>query len=371
MGRSWLRRSGTTLIYVTMCFPVMMAFSAGAVDYSRAQMAKTELQTAADAACRFAAAGMINSSTKATTAYNQALAVCNESLVDGRKPTCATSDITVGIWNETSRTFTASTNNSLINSVRVTLSYTVGGTGSLPLFTTAIGGRPLTIRATAIAMAENNSTTITIPSSGNLWLAGMPNNSTTTNLQSNTSKNDSNGSPGNVKQRPLEVSLSSLGLQAGDMLSFEGLTGTASNDGGNSGFTGPDGQTWYNVAVGAAPSNSKPNNSVNGIANTRAPLSAVMAVFMNNNAPNSTSAPATLDFGTADAQSYRTLSPLNKQPFFIGDGKAQTTGEVQMVTVPAGATRVFFGMMDAWQWNDNVGDFTMNVYRSTVVTTVK
>jgi hypothetical protein len=44
---------------------------------------------------------------------------------------------------------------------------------------------------------------------------------------------------------------------------------------------------------------------------------------------------------------------------------------VQRIIVPPGATRVFIGMMDAWQWNDNVGNFKFNVYGRKNVTTVK
>lgn len=365
------RRSGTVLVYVTFALPTFVAFSALAVDFGRVQLVKTQLQTVTDAAGRFAAAGMVSSSTKGTTAYAQALAVCNDSIVDGRTPTCSTSDVAVGIWNNQSRTFTVSTNAASINAVRVTLAYTVGGTGSTPLLISAIGGRPLTVRATTVVTGINNSTTITIPSSGNMWLAGMPDNTVTTNLQGNATRYDNNGTSGNAKQRPLEAKLADLGVQPGDTLSFEGLSGTASNDGGNSGYTGPDGKTWYNVAVGAAPAGSKPNNSVNGIANARAPLSGVMAVFMDDSSPTSTGAPATLDFNTSAQRSYKTLAPLKKQPFFVGDGKTEDTGEVQQITIPAGATRVFFGMMDAWQWNDNVGNFKMKVYRQTIITTVK
>jgi hypothetical protein len=40
--------------------------------------------------------------------------------------------------------------------------------------------------------------------------------------------------------------------------------------------------------------------------------------------------------------------------FFIGDGKT-STGEHHRVMVPEGAARLYFAVMDIYQWNNNSG----------------
>jgi hypothetical protein len=93
-------------------------------------------------------------------------------------------------------------------------------------------------------------------------------------------------------------------------------------------------------------------------------------VFLGDAAPNTTPAPAALDFSLHTQRDYLNLSPVVKQPFFVGDGKT-SWGEVQNIRIPAGATRIFLGMMDAWQWNDNTGSFRLKFYRGQTVSTVQ
>jgi len=360
---------GSALAYFIILIPVIMGMLAISVDLGRVTLAKAQAQSTADAAARYAAMGMASSNTKQTTAYNQARLVCAESRVDGRVPTLASTDVTVGIWDSVTRTFTPSSDATLINAARVQVNQSIGATGSTPMFAQAMGLGAKPVSAASIAMAVTLGTEVIAPSSGNLWLAGMPDNTSVTNLQNNAGCYDNSGTSANPKQRPITVSLTSLGLQPGDNVSFEGLSGTGSNGGGGSG-TGPDGNQGWMVALGNSAPNSVPSNNANGIANVRAPISSVMAVFLDDYAPNTSAAPSGLDFGTAAQRDYRTLSPQLKQPFFIGDGKT-STGEVQRIRVPTGATRVYLGMMDAWQWNDNVGSFRMNFYRATTISTVK
>jgi hypothetical protein len=55
-----------------------------------------------------------------------------------------------------------------------------------------------------------------------------------------------------------------------------------------------------------------------------------------------------------------TYSPLLQQVFFIGDG--QTIGTIpQTFIAPAGATRLFVGTMDSYQWNNNLGSLAVTV----------
>lgn len=359
------------MLYALMALPVVIGAAMFAVDWGRVVLAQDELQTAADAAARYAAVGVVTSSSKSTTAYSQALAVCNDLRVDGRPITLQTTDVQVGIWNDQTRTFTPSNaNNSTIDAVKVTVRQTLGGNGSVPLLSQMIGGGERTITRSAVARAIVTETEVVSPSQGNIWLAGMPYNTQITNLQGNATRYDNSGNNGNRKQRPEEVSLTNLGLEPGDVVSFEGLSGVGSNGGGSSN-TGPDGQTSrVPVTLGNANASTIPTNSVNGIANVRAPLAACMAVFLGDGQPDSSPAPTCLDFGLHTQRDYLNISPELKQPFFVGDGKT-SWGEVQYIRIPTGATRIFLGMMDAWQWNDNTGNFRLKFYRGRTVTTVQ
>jgi Flp pilus assembly protein TadG len=357
------------MLYALLALPVVIGMAVYAVDLGRVVLAQDELQTAADAAARYAAIGVVTSSNKSATAYSQAVAVCGDLRVDGRAITLSAADVQTGIWDAQARTFTPNSSSNSINAVKVTVRQTLGGTGSVPMLSQAIGGTAKTISRSSIAYAVVTETEVVSPSQGNLWLAGAADNTQITNLQNNPTRYDNSGNSTNRLQRPEEVSLTALGLQPGDVVSFEGLSGVGSN-GGGSGNTGPDGQTNRPVTLGNSNATTVPNNSVNGIANVRAPLAACMAVFLGNGSPDATAAPSCLDFGLQSQRDYLNLSPELKQPFFVGDGKT-SWGEVQYIRIPQGATRIFLGMMDAWQWNDNTGNFRLKFYRGRTVTTVQ
>ena len=70
-----------------------------------------------------------------------------------------------------------------------------------------------------------------------------------------------------------------------------------------------------------------------------------------------------LDFSTQASQDYNSLSPKLKQPFFIGDGET-SSGAVQGIVVPQGATRMFFGTMDGHEWSNNTGGYTATISQS-------
>ncbi len=71
---------------------------------------------------------------------------------------------------------------------------------------------------------------------------------------------------------------------------------------------------------------------------------ALVGVFLGAAQP--ATAPARLDFSTnAIGENFTTLAPALGQVFFIGDG-ATSGGIAQQFTVPAGATRLFFGVPD-------------------------
>lgn len=362
-------RHGVSLIYTTVALAVLLGFAVLAVDSGRLILAKAQLQDAADSAARYAAIGLVSSSTPAATAQQHAVAVLSQFRVDGGALASSNYTVTVGTWNEGDRKFTANTFNP--NAVKVDLAFTLAEGGRPKLFATALGSNATGIlRSSSIATASVGSQQFEPPASGNLWLSTAAAGTVNKNFRNDASHVwDYAGSEGNARQSPLEIELDNLSLKPGDALSFEGLSGTAiyvENGGQNS----ADGLQSYIVQLGKTSPSTVPTNSYNGMSNVRAPIGAIMAVFLNDNPSSSGSAPSCLDFNTSTQRDYSTLSPQLKQVFFVGDGK-RTNGEVQRIVVPPGATRVFIGMMDAWQWNDNVGNFKFNVYGRKNVTTVK
>lgn len=177
---------------------------------------------------------------------------------------------------------------------------------------------------------------VTVPGTADPWLAGMPPGST--------------ASITDVAPAQSPVQILGLPIIPGLTLTFQ-ATGLVT-DRPAAPFFGPDGDdSRLRLHLTGAE---------NGIANVIAPIDALMGVFLGPDQPNLTPAPGALDFGTPASRDYLTLFPALKQVFFIGDGL--TSGGVQQqVIVPAGATRLFLGPMDAVEWSNNVGSFTVQV----------
>jgi hypothetical protein len=181
---------------------------------------------------------------------------------------------------------------------------------------------------------------ITIPGTANPWLAGVPDGST--------------AAGGDVAPDQSPV-LAPMTITPGIALSFS-ATGFANNDSG--GGVGPDGKAEYQF-----------HTAENGIADGNMPLSALAGVFLDQSQPDQSALPPILDFGAGgnvpDGTNYTNLSPQLKQVFFVGDG--QTDGGVaQQVIPPAGATRVFLGIMDGSQYNNNSGEFEVEISDGTL-----
>src|SRR5262249_29637232 len=101
----------------------------------------------------------------------------------------------------------------------------------------------------------------------------------------------------------------------------------------------------------------------NGIADITAPFASLLGVFLGSDQLDQSAAPPPLDFRTSANRDYLVLAPALKQPFFIGDGLT-TSGVVQQVIAPVGASRLFLGVMDQYQWSDNEGAFTVGVAKN-------
>ena len=103
--------------------------------------------------------------------------------------------------------------------------------------------------------------------------------------------------------------------------------------------------------------------STNGISGATWLATALVGVFLDDNLPTSSPAPADLDFSpSGTGTNFTTLSPALQQAFFIGDGLTGTgTGDAQSFAVPAGATRLYLGTADGTGWSNNTGSFSVTI----------
>jgi hypothetical protein len=94
------------------------------------------------------------------------------------------------------------------------------------------------------------------------------------------------------------------------------------------------------------------NGGISGVQHGELTLFLV-GVFLDDDEPGDP-APPRLDFSNdALTDDFLELAPALRQTFFIGDGLAG--GSEQIFHVPAGATRLFLGFADAFDFGDPIG----------------
>jgi hypothetical protein len=180
--------------------------------------------------------------------------------------------------------------------------------------------------------------TVRIPGTSNPYLAGMPRGSIS--------------AFGDISPResPVLVDLSLAGAAA--------VTCTASGLVQHSPyvpprFDPPNGSDLTRHLVGSG--------AENGISDVNAPIDSLVGVFLDDDRPDTSPAPPALDFHRIGL-GFLSLSPQLKQVFFIGAGTVRGKKPVaRRFLVPKGATRLFLGTMDGFQWNNNQGSFTVTV----------
>ena len=341
-GRIRARR-GNVLIFTAAALVVMIGFVSFAVDLGRAQLAKTQLASAADAAARSAAWGLADG-----TSVSRAIAAAADNTVDGTTLVLQSADVTIGTWNSSTRTFTAGGSSPRAVKV-VAYRNTARGTAIPLVFASVLGKKTIDLSATSIATyTAGSTTTLTAPSSGNPWLAGMP---------AGTTGNWYDSAPNNS---PAQIT--GISITPGAKLNF-GFTGSASYYPGTQPFD-PDGNTGWIINNYAGREHGK--------SQLNAPLGAVVGIFLDDRQPDQAgSPPPDLDFSTAASRDFATLSPQLRQPFFIGNGVRADGTTKQDFIVPAGATRFYLGIMDGQQWSDNAGSLSSTVVNRGRVTLVK
>ncbi|MFO0897485.1 MAG: Ig-like domain-containing protein [Pirellulales bacterium] len=191
---------------------------------------------------------------------------------------------------------------------------------------------------------------VNVPATSNLWLAGMPDGSTASGLDSAPA------------QSPVQV----LGVPVtgGDSLQFQSSGGASS---------GAQGGLLY-PADGSSVFVQHGSGAENGLANIVAPLNSLVGVFLSDDSPAGLPTPWwSLDFrsnsgNVPNGTDFVDLQPLLRQPFFIGDGSA-TDGTPQLIRVPQDATRLFLGVMDGNASFNNLGAFQVEVSSPAIIPT--
>ena len=346
------------MVYAVAAMTVLIGGASLAVDYGRYVVAKSELQAAADSAARYAAAGLANNLNGTNAAAANAVASALQNKVDGDPIACvAAEDVEIGIWKENKRQFKVK--NSGQNAVHVTLRRTRTRGNPIQLgFAGIFGFRTIDIEASAVAYidfgANRSDYDYRVPATSNLWLAGMPNGTVS--------------NPGNPHNNPdyapsaSPVYADGMPVNPGQSISFDSVNGSAKNDVNNKDLYTADGNAGWNVNMFAG--------SEHGKSDIKAPINCIIAVFLSDNNPASEGAPpATLDFTSTSKRDFLSLSPLLRQTFFVGDGR-RDGGEVQRFVVPPGATRMFIGTMDGYEWNNNAGEFNVTAHVAGRITLV-
>jgi hypothetical protein len=175
---------------------------------------------------------------------------------------------------------------------------------------------------------------VQVPATANPWLAGMSNGSIARR--------------GDRAPHESPVDVAHITVEGADIFSFS-ATGSA-NHGTTLPSFPPNGEDLTSHYLGAE----------NGIADVAAPFASLIGVFLGPDQPNQSPAPQALDFTSAKSRDYEMLAPALKQPFFIGNGLT-TSGTAKQIIAPAGATRLWLGVMDEYYWTDNKGSFAVQV----------
>lgn len=396
-------RHGATLLYTSICLIGLFAIVSLAVDWGRVQVAQSQLQTTADAAARYAVVALRNDNGNGSAAKSNAAAIVAQNKVDGVTAAIDTSkDVEIGTWDSKKKTFTATNNTNTANAVRITLQRSESRGNPIPLtFAPLIGRRNASISAQSVAVMDftafgNNANAgagygtfkYYVPATSNPWLSGMPagtvankNNpagnpdyagseyiddgtgqSRNKGNNGNNSGNGNGSSGGNWSswgdysgKKGSPIRAGTIPVVPGATLTFDGVNGGANNFSSTTLYDGDGNKDWVVDNYG---------KSENGMSNVKAPINSVVAVFLSDTQPDyAGKIPDVLDFTSADSRDFTSLSPKLRQVFFIGNGR-RDNGEVQRFVIPKGATRMYIGTMDGWEWNNNTGGFEVTAHLS-------
>ena len=362
------------VIYAVIIMVALTGFVSLGVDYGRYELCHTQLHTAAMAAARAGAGTLPYGSS---VANSTALTTASQNTVDGQSVVNGSAfTVTVQFLQWTSKTnFTVLTpaKYSMANAIKVTISYTVPLT-----FGQIIGISPKPAVQSSVAEFNAVTTTATVGANSNLWLSGEPTGTTASQPDPNFAGQGVNSdhkwqydiagpvggtaADGEPYESPVQVGINVI---PGSVITLTNVSGMSSNDGLTAPNHTADGSTAGGVQI--QDDLASGGTSEHGIADVQTPIDSLNAVFLNNNVPDGTAAPTPLNFSTQASRDYTSITPQLKQPFYVGTGET-SGGQQQEIVVPAGATRMFLGNMDGWEWSNNVGSFSVTITQYSVST---
>lgn len=371
-------RRGMALVYVLVMMTTLIGICSLALDYAHMQVVNEQLQNATDAAARAAVQQLPNGTSAATSA---ATTVATENTVDDHS--ISSSQVTVQLLNWISPTnYTVVSSATSANAVKVSIS------DSTPyFFATVLGFHTYLASQSSTAEEIIQTSTQYVSTFSNPWLAGEP-----TGTEASQPDPGFKGQGVN-KEHPWEYDvagpngeydsagepyaspvLAGITVTPGATITLSNVTGQGNNDFTNSSeYDATGNASGYEANYDDAASNGVAEH---GIADVTMPINAVNAVFLGNSVPDSTAAPATLDFSTQVERDYTAgsnngvtlngqFAPQPKQVFYVGNGLT-STGKPESFVVPAGATRLYFGTMDGWEWSNNSGGFSVTLTQTSI-----
>jgi hypothetical protein len=395
-------------LWAIFAMMILSTLAAISVDWGRILVAKSQLQQAVDAAARYGTATL---EIDPAGAVEKAHAVLDQNPVDGKVIPRAFRTIECGEWNPIDGTFTVlAATDPKVNAVRCSVTLPGGAGGIGTAFAKETGSeqwgsaRVGTTASATAALQGNILANTTVPATSNLWLAGMP--AGTVSNPFNPHKNpdiagsdDTSDAHSVRKASPLNVHQLKLGSGELDRLSFYSINGGAQHT-STGALDTADGSTKKRAtnryAKGLYDKKLKPlagqskgsydvldldvpqangtvarNGGEHGKANMQAPYNCLVGVFLGPARPEVGQEPPSLDFWSdPDSREFDRIEPLIAQPFFIGDGR-NSDGTEQVFVVPDGATRLYLGVMDSYEWGNNQGHFKTVIKKPGRVTLVE
>lgn len=156
---------------------------------------------------------------------------------------------------------------------------------------------------------------------------------------------------GPTPEEILETLPPGIGVNAGDVIQAldPAIGGISFFNGFGGTLFGPGGNALSGSSL----------TSFGGISAYQGPQGPLVGVFLNDDVPDGI-APAGLDFTPVGfGTDFLALSPDLAQVFYIGDGKT-SGGVFQSFTAPAGATRLFLGIPDGFNFGGPPGAYDDN-----------
>jgi len=337
-------RPGSALPYVVVSMIGLIGIASIGIDWGHVEMVKTDMQRCADATARGYVEIYLQYGQNTAIASGAQLYSAADNPVDSNSGVAPAVTVQWGSWNTSTSTF--STNwGSGTPAVKVTVARNAANGNSIPLTWAAVlGHRFCDVQVSAIAaVMGSQSAPFTTPGAADLYLAGMPPGST-----ASWDDTTSNAPP---------YQITSIPVIPGTYITLTKVTGQVRHD-PTLPYDGPDGNDGFILEHGSDSPGGPTPAAENGIGAVTMPIDALMGVFLTDAAPNTTPAPAAVDYTDPATRNQTQYNDIQlKQPFFIGDGMT-SSGVTQQFLVPPNATRLFLSTMDGYQWNNNGGSFT-------------